>query len=353
VKRARRPPVTWGRLAVARAAGRAVRGRRGRARPRRADPVADGRRRRAQVPHHPERRQGAQRVVGHVDLPPEPPLVRRRLVVVVVVVPALAQGDERDEEVVARGVGGVVAPPPDDVGEGVHEERPVPEEDGGDEVPPEEEREAADRPQRGRVGGGRHEVIAVEPAKLGVAGEVAHPLELRRVVAAGHDPAHVAPPEAALHGRVDVVGPIGPSVVVAMMGRPPERPLLRRRPAEEGEEELEPPVRPVRSVREVAVVTRRDTEHADQVAGEREREERPGEGAQRDRRDRGQVDGQEGDRLHPVDAAERGALSCWRWGHGGLLHGGQEHARRLSRARHRRERPIEDSRRRRERRPGH
>ena len=77
-----------------------------------------------------------------------------------------------------------------------------------------------------------HHVVAVEPAQLREAREIAHALQARREVAAREEPAHVAPEEAVLARRVRVAGPVGVRVVMAMVRRPPQRPALHGRRAE-------------------------------------------------------------------------------------------------------------------------
>ena len=80
----------------------------------------------------------------------------------------------------------------------------------------------------------------------------------------------MAPPEALLHRRVDVLGLVGEAVVVAVVRGPPEDPLLRGRLAEEGHDELPEAVHPVGAVGEVAVEARGDREHPEVVRPEAE-----------------------------------------------------------------------------------
>src|SRR5262249_2313235 len=65
-------------------------------------------------------------------------------------------------------------------------------------------------------------------------------------------------------------------VMVAMMRRPPQRAFLKARLREAREDELKPAARPIRSMREVAVIAARHTEHADVVERDCEREALPG-----------------------------------------------------------------------------
>ncbi len=106
---------------------------------------------------------------------------------------------------------------------------------------------------------------AVEPHQLRVAREVLDGLVLRRPVLVAENPARVAPPEALLHGRVDVLLLVRVAVVVAVVRRPPQHALLRGGGAHEGQDELEDAVRLVGPVGEVAVEARGNPPHAQQV----------------------------------------------------------------------------------------
>jgi hypothetical protein len=124
---------------------------------------------------------------------------------VVVVVPAFAEGEEGDWGEVAAGVAGGIAAFAEDVGEGVDGEGGVPDEHGGAEEADDEAAPAGDQVAGRAEGHGADPVVAVEEAQLRVAGEIADDVKVGGAVAAGEDPADVAPPEAVL-GGVRVAG---------------------------------------------------------------------------------------------------------------------------------------------------
>jgi hypothetical protein len=58
-------------------------------------------------------------------------------------------------------------------------------------------------------------------------------------------------------------------MMVAMIRRPPERPALRRRCADEGEDKLRPAGSFERPMREISMIDARDGEHPNQIEPER------------------------------------------------------------------------------------
>ncbi len=64
---------------------------------------------------------------------------------------------------------------------------------------------------------------------------------------------------------------VGMEVVVAMVGRPPQHALLRRRLREHGENELEAPARLISPVGKVAMVTRANGEDPQPVKANADR----------------------------------------------------------------------------------
>src|SRR5271157_1904868 len=92
---------------------------------------------------------------------------------VVIVVPALAEGDQRQHEIVATFVGGGEASSAPDVRHRVDAKRCVIKDYGRKHVAPEERSEAPESEDGRAQNGGRHPVVAVEPAELGKLGEVA------------------------------------------------------------------------------------------------------------------------------------------------------------------------------------
>ena len=110
------------------------------------------------------------------------------------------------------------------------------------------------------------------------------------------DPADVRVEEAAMQRRMHVLLLVGVPVVMAVQRRPPEDGLLRRAHREQRQDELPGPRGLERAVGEVAMVARRDAEHADHVQPEGEQD-----GRQRDA-------GPEGGERHQVDDHEGGRL---------------------------------------------
>src|SRR5262249_36341512 len=172
---------------------------------------------------------------------------------VVVVVPALAEREQREQRVVSRVVPGRVASRAAQVGQRVDRKRQVPEEDRGGEGAPDRRRDAAEQQQRSQHHQRRDEVVAIEPAELRIAGEIADQLVIGLLEPLRENPPDVAPEEAALTRRVEVGGLVGVSVVVPMVAGPPESASLCAGSAEEGEDELEAPPGLEAPVREVAM----------------------------------------------------------------------------------------------------
>ena len=223
-------------------------------------------RRFAEIAREAEPREHLDAVVRDVDFPPEEALVRGRLIIVMIVVPALAERDEREDQRVAAGVRRAVAAAAEQVRQRVDEERAVIEEHGRQEEPDEEHAPPACRQQADGEHRRGHEVVPVQPHELGVLREVGDRVGRRVVVLLAQNPADVGPPEAAAR-RVDVGRHVRVLVVMAVMPGPPQHALLRGRRTAERHDELHHAPELVRAVAEVAVVTRRDEEHAQGVEG--------------------------------------------------------------------------------------
>jgi len=206
-----------------------------------------------------------QGVEGDVDLPPVEALAGTGHVVVVVVVPSLAKGDEGEEPVVFARVRGRKAALAEEVGERIDGKRTVPEENGAQEEAPGEQAPAAHEEQGDGEDGGGHQVVLVEPAKFGKLGEVADVVEARVVEFVGKNPADMRPPKPEERGRVEVLLLVRETVVMAMMGGPPEDTLLRGRHGHPGDDKLEPAAGLEGAVGEIAVIAGGDEEHADFV----------------------------------------------------------------------------------------
>src|SRR5262245_50116190 len=96
-----------------------------------------------------------------------------------------------------------------------------------------------------------------------------------------------------------VAGLVRVLVVAAVMSRPPQRTLLRRRRAEQRQRELEDAAGLVALVREVAVVAAGDAEHAQPEGGEAERDQSPRE-RHEEREQAARVDAPVDDRGHQL-----------------------------------------------------
>ena len=110
----------------------------------------------------------------------------------------------------------------------------------------------------------------------------------------------MAPEEALLGRRVDVTLGVAVAVVVPVVGRPPQRALLRGRGGAERHHELPEPVEPVAPMGEVAVVAGGDEEHPPEVEGDAQHDRRHRHAGE-DGEQRQQVQQQERDRRHAVD----------------------------------------------------
>ena len=195
----------------------------------------------AQVPHQPDPAQRLQDVVADVDLPPEEALAGATLVVVVVVVPALAErrsapaasccGCRRSSRTaalpnrwqseltmnVAWYSSTVLTTNP-------HTSRPSPP-----------IRKHSRRQRRCRAPSGSGPATAARGTSC--QSRIERPV--RRCVPADEHPADVRLPDRLGDRRVRVVVRVGVLVVLAVVGGPPQRPLLRRpssraRPARTG-----------------------------------------------------------------------------------------------------------------------
>src|SRR6202789_3462915 len=194
---------------------------------------------RFQVPDHAEKRHQLQHVEGDVEFPPVKALAYGGGVVVMVVVPSLAQRDDGEPDIVAAGVAGLLALAAEDGGQGGDGVGAVVNGHGGYEEPPYQhlpavraqarrhvleqntEQEDADSENR------RHyDVETIEEAKFRVLQQILHPRQVRGEMLMRHEPAHVAPKKAMLHGRMHILRLVGVDVVVAMVRSPPNRAAL-------------------------------------------------------------------------------------------------------------------------------
>ena len=206
-----------------------------------------------------------QDVEGDVNLPPEEALACGGHVVVVVIVPAFAEGDQGKDETILAGVGGEVAARAEEVRERIDGEGAVPEHHGAEAEAPEEESPPTDEIEDHGEDHGRHEVIFIEPAQLGVLREVADVFETSVVVLVGDEPADMRPEKAKQRGGVEIVFGVRIAVVMAVMRGPPEDALLAGGHGQPGDDELEDAAGLEGAVRKIAVIARGHEKHASVV----------------------------------------------------------------------------------------
>ena len=187
-----------------------------------------------------------------------------------VVVPALAEGQEGDQDVVAARVGRRVALPSPKVAGRVHQKGRVVRQHAAHEEAPDQAAPAADEEAQPGQDEGRQSMIPVEPTQFGVAAQVLYQPPVRCAGGRGQDPADVGPPKAVADGGVQVLGRVRGAVVVPMLRRPPQRPLLGCATPQPGQHELERPARLVRAVGEVTVVAGSHADDLEEVASHAE-----------------------------------------------------------------------------------
>jgi len=102
-----------------------------------------------------------------------------------IVVPALAHGKYREQRIVLTGIRGRVAAPAKDVRERINRERTVPQDHRADAVAPYEQAPAAGQEHADCENDGRHDVVFVQPAQLGIFIEIADELGPRMVITIG------------------------------------------------------------------------------------------------------------------------------------------------------------------------
>jgi hypothetical protein len=124
-------------------------------------------------------------------------------------------------------------------------------------------------------------------------GEISHAGEVCLILAAGEDPADVTINKAEVARRMNVELRIGMEMVVAMVRRPPQHALLRRRLRNECENELKDPRGLIGAVGKVAMVASADGENSEPVKTNPDRHRLHGH-AGPDRREASQMHDQEG-----------------------------------------------------------
>ena len=112
---------------------------------------------------------------------------------------------------------------------------------------------------------GRGLFVPMQPHQFGISGEVADLAEVGRLVTAVENPSEMTVKEAALNGRVHVLGHVGIEMVLTVFRRPPEDAFLRRALGKRRQNELERAAGLVGAVREVAMVAGADGENAQPV----------------------------------------------------------------------------------------
>ena len=114
--------------------------------------------------------------------------------------------------------------------------------------------------------------MPVEPDELGILHHVGDRIEIGLIMLRREDPAHVGVPEAALSRRVDIERRIGVFVVMPMLGSPPQNSALCRALGQKREQELTDTTRPIRSMRELTMISSRHAEHPHDIQRDTHRE---------------------------------------------------------------------------------
>lgn len=110
----------------------------------------------------------------------------------------------------------------------------------------------------------------------------------------------MGPPKAAELGRVDILLRIGKLMVMAVMGGPPERPLLATGSTPESQDELEETTGLIGTVGKVTMVSSRDGEHAGIIHEKAHADGRPAD-AGKNGQDADHVDAEKGDASAPIE----------------------------------------------------
>ena len=163
-------------------------------------------------------------------------------------------------------------------------------------------RPAADQEADQRQHDGGHELEAVQPEQLGIAGEILDLDEVGRVVPARRRSSRHGCRRSRGGAANAIVLGVGMQVVMAVLRGPPQHALLRASIwAQHREHELEDAAGRKGAVREIAMIAGADGEDAQPVEPDAERDRRPGD-AGPDRRDAGEMHQHEGDRrrIHDV-----------------------------------------------------
>src|SRR5271167_3711828 len=108
-------------------------------------------------------------------------------------------------------------------------------------------------------------MVFVDPAKLGINGQVLYRFLVGRRVFIAKDPSHMGPPKASEDRGMDILRSIGIFVMMPVMGRPPKGPLLAATGSPKGHQELEEAAGLIGPVRKIAMINARDGEHAGEI----------------------------------------------------------------------------------------
>ena len=140
---------------------------------------------------------------------------------------------------------------------------------------------------------GRRQFIAMQPHQLRIFGEIGHTGEICLILAAGEDPTKMTVDEAEMARRMNVELRIGMEVVVAMVRRPPQHTLLRRRLRHDRENELKDSAGLIGAMGKVAMVASPDGKNPEPVKADADRQRLHGD-AGPDRPEARQMNHQEG-----------------------------------------------------------
>jgi hypothetical protein len=186
----------------------------------------------------------------------------------VIVVPAFAERNQGQEKIILAGIGGLVAARAEQMAQRIDREGAVPTEDRAEKEAPDEQGPSAKEPDHHAHGDGRDEVIFIQPAEFGKFSEITNVVETGIVVLVGDDPTNVRPEKAKERWRMQILFLVGETVVMAVMGGPPQNSLLYGGHGHKCDDELEDATGFIGAMREVAMVARGHEEHAQFVQRE-------------------------------------------------------------------------------------
>lgn len=105
-------------------------------------------------------------------------------------------------------------------------------------------------------------MVLIQPTEFGKFSEVTDVVKTSLVVTIRDDPADVGPEKPEQRGGVQVLLLIGKTMMVAMMGSPPQNPFLHGSHGHESDHKLKETAGLIGAMRKIAMITPGDEEHA-------------------------------------------------------------------------------------------